>query len=87
MRKSSRAPGILILVIVLYMTDIAQSETGLERDLIQKAAEVEYCVMALSAFLHCVEYGPIDHFAYSSMVNGCSGGGALFFVSLGSIKF
>lgn len=40
----SRALGILTPVVFLYLTDKVRSETGLDRDLVQKVAGVEYNV-------------------------------------------
>lgn len=68
------------------MTDEVQSGTGLERDLIQNVAEVEYHVMWLGVFLRCARYGPIDRLAYPRIVSGCDGGGALLYVPLGSVR-
>lgn len=47
---SSRALSILTLVVFAYMTNKAQPGTGLERELIQKVAEVEYHLPPLGAF-------------------------------------
>lgn len=80
------ALGIRTLVVFLYVTDEAQSGTGLERGLVQKVAEVEYNVSSLGAFLHSAQYCPAERLAYPWMVAGCEGGGALLRVSLCTIK-
>lgn len=52
--KSSFALGIPTPVLVWYLTNEAQSDTCLERDSIQRAAEGEYHAMLLGAFTCCV---------------------------------
>lgn len=58
--KCTRAMDIPKPLGFSYMTDKAQSGTGLKRDLIQKVAEAEYHVMSLGAFLHCARYGLVE---------------------------
>lgn len=73
-------------VVFAYMIDKAHLGTGLERELIQKVAEVEYHVLLPGVFSHCVRYGPIDCLAFPRMVSSCEGGGALLYIPLELIK-
>lgn len=75
--KSACALGTSTPVIFLFMTIKAQSGTGLERDLIQKVAEIKYRVSSHSEILRFEQYGPIECLNYSWMGSGCSAGGAL----------
>lgn len=84
--ESFHVLGILIPVVSSYVTDKAQSRTGLERDLVQNVAEVAYNVAPLGTFLRGARYSPIEHLVYHRMVAGCEGSGALLCVSLCSIK-
>lgn len=68
------------------MRDKAKSETGFERDLIQKIATVLNHVTLLGTLSSCAQYGPIEHLAYLQLASNCSGGGALLHAPLGSIK-
>lgn len=84
--ESSRAMGIPTPVVFLYLTDMAQSKSSLQLNSIQKIGEVEFHVMLLGAFLRCARYYPTDRLAYPRTVFGCSGGGALSHVLLGSVR-
>lgn len=72
--------------MLAYVTNKALFETGLERELIQKTAEVEYLLSSLVTFLRCVWYGLTERLAYSRMVLGCEDSAALLYVPLESIK-
>lgn len=74
------------LVMFSYMTSMAQSQTGLEHDLIQKVAENEYNVMSPGAFLRFARFVLTDNLAYPRMVFSCSGDVALSYVRLKSVK-
>lgn len=58
--KISRALGILTPVVFACMMDKAKLVTGLEREVTQKAAKVEYHVLSLGMILLWVWYGLID---------------------------
>lgn len=68
------------------MMDKAQSRTVLERDLIQKVAEVENNVTWLDVFSRSAWYGPTECLAYPRMVSCFGGGGALLYVMLDLIR-
>lgn len=68
------------------MTDEARSKTGLKRNMIQQAAEVEYNGVLLGAFLRCSRYGSTERLGYAPVVLGREGSGALLYASLDSIK-
>lgn len=78
--KSARFSGILTPVGFSYMTDKTRSGSGLERDLVQNAAEVEYNAMSLGAFSRCAWYSPTERFTYPWKVSGCGGAGAELYV-------
>lgn len=84
--KLSRVLGTSALVIFLYISDRLQYGTGLDHDLLHKVAEVGHHVMSLGPLLSCAWYGVIECLAHLWMVSDCSGGGALLYVSLSSIK-
>lgn len=63
-------------VVFLNMADKAQTETGLERDLIRRIAEAEYHVMLLGTFLRCAQYGLLERLAFPRMMSGYGGCGA-----------
>lgn len=54
---SAHAMGIPTPVVLSYMTDKAQSGAKLERDLIQKVAEVEYNMTLTDVSLRCARHG------------------------------
>lgn len=58
--KSFRALGTPTPVVFSYLTDRAQSDTGLEHDLNQMVDEVEYNVSSLGAFLRGTRYCLIE---------------------------
>lgn len=84
--KISQILAIPTPVVFLYMTVTARAGTGLERDWVQKVAEVEYHVSPLGKFLSGACYGLIEWLAFSWIVAGCEGGGALLRVPLCTIK-
>lgn len=63
MCHGSCASGVPTSIELVYMTDKAHPETGLERDLMQQITEVENHVNSLGAFLRCARYNPVDRFA------------------------
>lgn len=69
--KSFCAWSIQTPVVCAYMTDKAQSKTGLERELIQMFAEAEYHVLSLGAILRYVRYGTVDYLSYPRTLSSC----------------
>lgn len=78
--------GVLTPTVFSYMTDKAQSGTGVEHNLAQMDAEVVLSVASLSAFLRGARYGPIERLTYYRMVYRCESGGSLLRVPFCLIK-
>lgn len=76
--ESSRALGISKPAVFLYMKYSTQSGTGLEREAVQKIAEVEHRVASLGMFLRSTRYGQNERLAYPWMLSGRESGGAYF---------
>lgn len=80
-RKSAGALGNPT-PMVFYMTDKARLENRLERNLNQNVAEVERYLKSPGVILSYARYGSTGFLSYYLTFSGCSGGGALFYVSL-----
>lgn len=85
--QSAPELGLPTVVVFLYMRDMIQSRTKLDRNSVQKVAEIEYRVMSRDVFTQCARYRLSERLAYFWMAFRCSGGGVLLYVVLGTIRF
>lgn len=72
--------------MVSCMTDMLQSTTGLEHELIRKVAEIIYSVTSLGPFFRCARYRPKESMPYCREMSGSDGVRVLFYALLDTVK-